>query len=349
MATTAYPGQSNTFVPNVEASNGLLVDYSRNPDSFALNKYIQIQPVSQSKGYYLEMNVEEAGRVLNANLGDHVWPDGQPRPSVEGNTEKHAFKLFDTERYHYGFAVGYKGAEQATWDVLGHQGRMNAQKAMTARTMLVHGILATGLTQTSAVSAISGVSGKWDVSTTARKDIKRSLDYAIEQILLNSLGGSKFEDLILVMAPGCARKISVCQEIVDHIKGSPDALNELKGNLGPNSQYGLPTRLYGLNIVIEDAVKVTNRRGGTKTPAFVMADTVPMIVSRPGALNSPTTAKVPNAAPSFSTITLMTYEDMTVETKADDDDRRHEGRIVDDIDPIVTAPISGFRFTAAVD
>lgn len=348
MATTAFPGQNNTFVPNVEASQGLVIDYSRNPESFPLNQYIQIQPVSQSKGYFVRMNVEEAGRILNANLSDHLWPDGQPRPGIEGNSEKHSFELFDTERYHYGFAVGRKSAEQAAWDVVAHHARIHAQKAMTARTVLVHSILAAGLTQTSAVSSISGVTGKWDVSTTARKDIKRSLDYACEQILLNSLGGVNFGDLILVMSPGCARKISVCQEIVDHIKGSPDALDEIKGNLGPNSQFGLPSRLYGLRVVIENAVKVTNRRGATKAPAFVMSDSVPMIVSRPGSINSPTTARVANAAPSFSTLTLFAYEDMTVETKDDADDRRHEGRIVDDIDPVVTAPISGFYFTAAV-
>ena len=90
MATTAFPGQQNTYVPNVEASQGLVIDYSRNPNSFALNKYIQVQPVSQSKGYFVRMNVEEAGRLLNSNLSDHLWPDGDDEPSGEGQTEKHA-------------------------------------------------------------------------------------------------------------------------------------------------------------------------------------------------------------------------------------------------------------------
>lgn len=350
MAATAYPGQNNTFVPSTEASGNLMVDFSRNPDSFPLNKYIQVVPVEKSVGYYTEMSVEEAGRVLNSNLADHMWPDGQERPSVEGNTEKHAFKLFETERYHYGFAIGQKSAEQASWDIVAQHARIHAQKAMTARTYRMLTAILAGLTQTAAVpGGITGVTGTWDVSTTARKDIKRSLDYAIEQIMLNSLGAiNNWNDLRLVMSPGCAKKISVCQEIVDHIKGSPDALDEIKGNLGPNSQFGLPSKLYGVPIVIENTVRVSNRRGGTKTPAFALADATPFIVFRPGGLNSPTTARVANSAPTFCTATLFTYEDMTVETKDDVDNRRVEGRIVDDYDEIITSTISGFKFTTAV-
>lgn len=349
MAATAYPGQNNTFVPSTEASGNLLVDFSRNPDSFPLNQYCQVIPVQKSVGYYTEMNVEECGRVLNSNLADHMWADGQERPSVEGNTEKHSFKLFETERYHFGFAVGYKASEQAGWDVIAQHARVHAQKAMTARTIRVLAAVASGFTSVAVTSGITGVTGTWDVSTTARKDIKRSIDYAVEQIMLNSIGAiNNWNDLRLVISPGCAKKIAVCQEIVDHIKGSPDALDEIKGNLGPNAQFGLPKKLYGVPLVIENTVKVTNRRGGTKTPSFALTDSTPFITFRPGSLNSPTTPRVANAAPSFNTVTLFTYEDMTVETKDDVDNRRTEGRIVDDYDEIITSTISGYRFTSAV-
>ena len=56
----AYPGGNNTFVKDLDASGRLITEYSRNPDEFALNSYIQLSNVEKSAGYYLKITPEEA-------------------------------------------------------------------------------------------------------------------------------------------------------------------------------------------------------------------------------------------------------------------------------------------------
>lgn len=349
MAATAHPGGSNTYPVNLEATGYMIVSFSRNPDTFALNRYIQVVPVTKDVGLYTEMGVEAASRVLNANLADRLWADNGKRPSAKGNTEKHAFKEYRTKRYSYGWELGWKGTQQASWDIVAQHNRYNGQNAMTARTQLVHNILASGLTQGLAVTAIPGVTGQWDLSTTARKDIERSLDYAFETIMKATQGAiTNPADLKLVMAPETARRMKVCQEIVDYIKGSPAAIEDVKGKIGPASAFGLPRYLYGYEVVIENAVKTTNKRGGTSSKSFIMDPDKPMLVARPGSLTPPDTPAVEQPAPNFSTLTLFAYEEMTVEQFDDTKHRQSEGYVTDDVAPLVTAPISGFLFTDAL-
>lgn len=345
MAAT-FPGGANTYVPSHEASNSLVVDFSRNPEKFPIAKYAQIVPVDKQVGYYLEMTVEEAGRVLDSEGANYNWPDGAEAPRGNDGTESFDFKPFITQRKAYPYNVGWLASEQAGWDVLAQNGRIYAQKAMTVRTMRTVTVATTtgnyASSHTSAVASIPSVTGKHDISTTARADIKRSLDYAADVIRRDTLSVVEPGDLIFVCSPGYARKISVCQEILDFIKGSPAAKEYLSGQLGPNAQYGLPGVLYGYKVVIEDTVRVTSKKGATKATSYVLDDAKPFMCSRPGGLEGV------YGSPSFSSLTLFAKEEMTVEQKSDPDNRRTKGRVVDDVSPVMTAPVSAFLFTEAV-
>jgi hypothetical protein len=339
----SIPTGTNTYIPSHEATNNMVVDFSRNPDTFPLSKYSQYVPVTENLGRYIEMTVEMAGRIINSNGADMAWPDGVDAPSGAGNREFFQFKGYQTKRYASAFSLGELAAEQAAWDVLAQYARIHAQRMMTLRTQLAVTALAGTAwgANTSAVSSIAGVTGKWDVSTTARKDIKKSLDFAFEIINIATLGAVKQDQMLLLMSPTCARLLSASQEIVDHIKGSPFAKEEIEGGLG-NAVYGLPSTLYGFPVVVEDAVKVTSRKGNTKAASYVLGATTPYLLSRPGELEGV------EGAPSFSTLTTFLKEELTLEQKHERDDRKHVGRCVDDTDTVVTAPISGFAFTAAV-
>lgn len=343
----AFPSQYNTFLPSTEATKHLVVDYSRNPNDFALPQYVQYVPVKKNVGRYIEMTVEMAGRILQTDGADMLWADGADAPAGNANLESFEFKPYLTQRFASAFNIGELAAEQAEWDILAQHARIHAQRMMTLRTQKVVTLLQTSgnwpSAHTSAVSSISGVTGKHDVSTTARKDIKRSLDYGADVIRKATLGAVKPSELVYVVSPGYARKISVSQEIVDHIKGSPAAEEEIKKGLGPNSQYGLPSTLYGYPVRVEDAVKVTSRKGATKATSYIMSDGSPVLVSRVGGLEGV------EGSPSFSTVTLFLKEEMTVESKHDRDNRKHTGRVVDDFDEVLTSAISGFLFTSAVD
>jgi len=346
MAAVFPGGSTNTYVPNTAATNNMVVDFSRNVKSFSLNKYCQIVPVTKDVGYYTLMTIEEAGRILDTTMANHIWADGEEAPSDRGRTESFQFVPYQTKRYVYNFRLGKKAAEQASWDILAQHGRIKAQQAMTARTQLLITLITTGAnwgSNTVAASSVPGATGKWDVSTTARTDIKRSINYAVEQIMKATLGAVSYDDIKLVISPGCARLISVSQEIVDYLKQSPESLAYIKGDTGPNAQYGLPAKLYGCELVIENAVKVTSRKGATRAASYVMADTVALILARPGGLVAPTDS---NTVPRFSAVSIFMYEEMSVESKYDPDNRLERGRVVEDFAAAITAQAAGYLITA---
>lgn len=341
--TPVYPGGSNTYIPNHRATNGLVIGYSRNVKDFALNSYIQIKPVSEDQGRYLRITAEEAGRILDSDLSDFVWPDGADRPQNNDGTELFAFDGYRTKRYDFSYRLGRKANQQAAWDIAKTHQNIKAQQCMTGRTVRVHSVLAANSSweanHRKDVATIGTNAGTWAASTTVRQDIKRSLNYAAEQIMLSTLSVVKKKDLRLVMSPNTAHAISECQEVVDYIKASPEAYGQIKGG-GRWSQWGLPDSLYGFEIVVEDAVKVTSRRGAaTATRSFVCPDTVAYLISRPGELVAPA-----GDGPNFSTICYFAYEEMTVEEFDDDKNRRLDGHVVDDGVPVQTASVSGFKF-----
>lgn len=348
MAST-YPAQFNTYVADHEASGRLTVTYSRNPKKFPLNKYIKLTPVTKSRGYYLVMDFDTASRITDDGR-EFAFPDGARAPREIDNLDPHEFLEFRCQRYAYSWELGNLTIDEASWDIDNQYDDKNAQLAMTSRTKKVVDILTTAgnydAAHTAAVTAISGVTGTWDASTTARQDIQRSLNYAVEKVMLATDSVVKHEDLQLVISPGLARRIRECQEIVDYLKGSPFALEQIKGSLSgenPNSAFGLPSHLYGVELVVEDTVVTTSRRGATRAKSFVMPDAKPVLTSRPGVLEGK------YGGPEFSTVTVFIAEEMTVERFRDDQmDRLTYGRVVENFVAKMTSSISGFLFTGAV-
>ncbi|QDU97529.1 hypothetical protein [Lignipirellula cremea] len=344
----AFPAGGNVFVKDHRATGALVVDYSRNMNDFALNRYVQIRNVAKESGYYLEMTVEEAGRVLNTDLVDFVWPDGQDRPLRNEGTESFNFKAYQTQRYDYGFNLGDKAVDQADWDIVAGHSRIKAQQAMTARTQLALAALTNtdnyDASHTSDVDAISGNTGSWAESTAALQDIKRSLNHAAKIIKRDTLGAVKARDLKLVLGPDTAMEVAQSPEVVEHIKHSQHSLAQIRGEQpGRNVEFGLPDFLYGYEVAVEDAVKVTTHKGASSvTRSYLLGSGEALLVARPGDLMAP------GGGPSFSTIMIFAYEELTVETLHDQRNRRTEGHVVDDISVVMTAPATGFYFTSAV-
>ncbi len=341
------PSGSNTFVQDHESSGRLVINFSRNPNQFPLNRYIQIIPVKKVAGYYLNMTVEEAGRLLSTDGREFNWPDGADSPSGTDGTEFFDFLPFKTQRKAYAVRLGQQSVDQASWNISDQHLAIKAQQAMSSRTQDVATALTTtsnyASTNYSAASAISGNSGTWAASTTARQDIKRSLNYAAQVIMQNTLSAVKASDLRLVIGPADAAAMAECQEIVDHIKGSPDALAQVRGELpGKNVIFGLPDKLYGFEVVVEDSAKVTTRKGATTSRSFIWPTGTAVMCSQVGGLVGVADA------PNFSTACLFIYEkeEMLVEKQFDSWNKRYDARVVDNRQANVIAPAAGFVFTS---
>jgi hypothetical protein len=347
------PGGSNTFVPSHEASNKLIVEYARNPKSFVVTEYTQLIKTPKNTGYYLVLNIDEAGRVLNDQGKEYNWADGENAPSGRDGTSEHVFLPFLTNRRAYPFTLGDLAVDQATWDIIAAHAARHAQKAMTVRTMdAVKAATTTGNHIASHIIDVTSYSddtgsntGTWAASTSARQDIKRSIHGAIQVMLDDTLAAIDVDDLKLVMSSTLAQAIAQSQELVDYLRGSPDALSQVRGELrssNPNAEFGLPEKLYGVKLCVEKTRRVTSKRRATRAVSEVLAADTPFLVARPGSLEGH------YGAPSFSAITNFIYEEMTTETKHDKDNRRTAGRVVENFVHVVTAKEAMCMFQNAI-
>lgn len=340
-------GNNNTYIPDHAASGRMVVEFSRNPKEFPLPNYVQYRKVTKQRGFYLKIDQRQAGRLVGGELVDFVWPDGTPRPDTRANGMEFNFHDFQTIRRDFGQPIGDLAREQADFEVENVQEGIEAQQAMTARTLDVHTALALSANWDAAhrlaVTSIPGVSGTWDAALSTNLFIKKSLNYGALRIIKSTLGKVRRKDLILVLNPTVAVAISETQEIVDHIKQSPDAYSQLEQGTGRWSEWGLPNKLYGFPVVVEDTVMVTTPKGATtQTESFVMGDAVAYLLSRPGGLMSK------GGGPSFSTVTLFAKEEMTVQRKHDEWNRLINIHVVDDIGTGLTATAAGFSFQSVL-
>lgn len=341
----AYPAggpQGNTYVPSFEASGELVVSFSRNPKDFALNSYVTLTPTEKSTGYFLRISPDNAMRILSTTGADTTWADGNDAPTGTWNTEAFEFAPFLTKRHAYPFRLGYKAVEQAVWKILAAHAAMAAQQAMTDRTIEVNALLdATGNYPTGHYATATAQGGGFlSDGTAANPIILRALNACAFKIQKDTGGIVRPRDLVLVVNPELANAMAASQEIHTYLAQSPAALAQVRGDVpSQNGLWGLPDTVYGYRVAIEDAVKVAQLKGATADPGYIKDDNTAWLVARPGQLVGT------EGAPSFSTAHIFVYEEMTVESKDDPDNRRHQGRVVDDRGAVMISGLSGFLIT----
>ena len=342
---TGYISPNAGYIPNWEASGKIIVDFSRNPTDFALPKYAQYVKTPKQVGYFLQITPDNAARIINTDLAEFRWPDGQPRPMGNDNHKEFQFVKFSTDRYAFPFTLGNLTIEQADWNVTAMYSRMAAQQAMTGRGVRVLTLATTGAnwpTTHTATATVAG-GGKWDVATSTTPYIKKSLMTAALQINKDTLGVVKPKDLHLVINPTLAAAMANSQEIIDQVKQAANTINLIRGEDRANNVGGwlLPDNLYGFPVVIEDCVRVSSRPGAaTPTIAYQMPDTVALLCAQVGGLDGL------YGAPNFSTVQVFMEEEMTVETFDDTLNRRLIGSVVENYVEALVSTASGYLFTA---
>jgi hypothetical protein len=354
MATSASSGEiglgggANTFVPSFSPATGQIqVEFTRSPNRFAITRYAQLVPVQQMAGYFLRIDEEETVRIVGN--ADFVWPLGEDRPT--GINNDFEFWKFVTQRFQTSFSLPDETAKQASWDVVASHARIAAARMMTLRTKRAADMLSTAGNYAATYTSFNAANGAGHYSTstalingvataasgTYADGIQVLFRTAIEKIVLATAGVVGPNDIVAVMNPATARKIAATDGVRDYIKNTPHALNFLTGDQ-TFATYGLPSTLFGIGgLVVDDSVYVSTRKSATTagTKKFFFGDTTPAIafVSRPGGM-------VANEGPSFSTVSIFAYEDMTVETMADPWNRRLRGSVVDNSAIEMTAPLA---------
>jgi len=340
-----YPGGHNIYVPSHEASGGLITGFSRNPKKFPLLRYIKLIPVKKEVGYYLRITAEEAGRVVN--LMDSVWPLGHEAPTGDENLESFQYSPYATTRRVYPYAIPTETVDQADWKVEVIMAGIQAAKAMTTRTKLVWNALTTAASWEGNTDTATNLgSGKWDAGSSTNLYIKNTFDAVSEAILKATLSVVQRADLVCVVNPATARKMSSSPEIRDYVKQTMGAIMIQRGedeSLVGEDRWGLPPVLYGIKMVIENTTVVTSAKGATRAASYVVPAGVAVFLARPGSLLGI------EGIPEFSTAQMFSYEEMSAENKQDVDNRRYLGRFIDNFSTNLVAPASGYYVTACND
>lgn len=342
-----FPSGTNTFIPSFDATGHLVVAFSRDPKSFALNQYATITPVKKDTGYYLRVTAEVAARIANTDyLREFVWHDGDDAPDGNWQTESFSWFKYATQRLTFPFRLGYKSNEQADWKILALHAEIAAQLAMTARSvqtivkMTTAGSYDTGHSDTATNIGGGFLSAGTADGSAPGYTIKKAFNAMAQKIQLDTLGVIKPNQLVVVLSPKLADPISRSKEIHAYLKESPAALAQVRGDVeSQNGKWGLPDHLYGYRLIIEDTVRVSSKKGDTKAVDYAMSSNDLVMLARPGGLVSAA------GGPNFGTVSLFMYEEMTVEQRDDPDNRRIKGRVVEDYIPEVVAPASGYYLT----
>ena len=317
--STMYAGANNVFVPAFDTQAKLIVNYSRDPKKYVINNLMTITTVDKPIGKYMRIKPETQGQVTSNTGNSSRWADGAPRPLMLETGQKFEWLEYFAERYIRDFPIGYATEENAVWDIVATQSGALANQLMSLRAFDFYTVIqdtsnyVTG--NFSAVTSIPGVAGTWDAATITARYIQKSIRYAISQVVKSTMNAVTADDLVLVVGPTVAGKMAESGEVADYLAQNPDATRYIQGELFQKqlAQYGLPPRLYGVNIMVDPLVLDESSLGATSNKVFAPGDTSAYLIARPGSLNG-------NAGgSSFSFVHNFMWKDAEMATEIIDD------------------------------
>lgn len=354
-ATSGYLPMASQYV----------VSFARKKEKFPLNRYVQYVEAPAPSFFYYEVDRDQMVRVRG--LGLHVWADGAERPLRRDNQFAHRTKQAFCVRYDWNTVVGDVALEMAQkqWDAKKVYLQGLTSQAMTGRTLNVWQGLSTatdawaGLDSTTLwtdnaptnvadVNALNGGAGPWNTASADEANvsymaIRKSLLEAANRIFLQTNGAVEWKDLRLVVSPNVAKAMSNTAEIREYWKYGPFARDAVEKVGNYNVQYGLPPELYGIEVVVEDSMYLSDAPTAGMTAnstnrSFIKNDTCAVILSRPGAVDA-------QIGPSFSTFQVYWHggNQLSVETFAEPIDKRTRFHVTDYYTPTATALVSGFK------
>lgn len=350
MPTPAYISFSNAFIPE---ATGQAIAYVRDKSQFKLNEYVQLVNAPEPQVAYAVLDPDQPVRVVTDQ--EFAWPDGQPRPRPQNNTGNFVWNLVTVNRRNYGYMVGEQALSTAKgWNPKAFFNAQILNQAMTnvtQRFITLAETVANWGSNTADANTLNGGAGTWDKGSNDPASpnflaIKKSTLTALKAVVLATNGMVKQNDLILVISPGLAEAAANTSEIHSYLEKQERAIKVLEGEEpNINASWGLPSKLYGFKLVIEDAVRVTERPNAAGTPAstnrvFVKSDKSAVICSRPGGLDGN------YGSPSFSTFQRYFWKyEMAVESFQEAKDKLYECHVVDQFVEVLAAQRAGFLIT----
>ncbi len=155
------------------------------------------------------------------------------------------------------------------------------------------------------------------------------------------------EDLRCVVSPPLALDMANSGEMTDYLKGSPFAKEVQQGRENfKNSKWGLPQYYGGIEFIVEDASRVSERPNAAGTAAtanrnYIKGSSNAVLLSRQGGLDGV------EGTQSFSTLQIDYYKyELAVEERHDPWQKRYDGRVLDQFKEVLAATRAGYDITS---
>lgn len=352
--TLRYGSATNGFIPEWA---GQIIAFVRQPDKFKINKYIQLVPSDEPIGVYSILSRDESVRVVTSE--EFVWMDGADMPSGDAYGSRFDTDTFTCQRYAFPWNVGNVTEQTArVWKPrLTHMVEATS-KCMTHRTWKIVTTMTTSTnwpsSQTADANTINGGHGRFDLGSDDPNSgnylaFKRGLLGMAQQINLYTNSVVTIDMLRFIMSPKDARKIGQSPEMTNYLRESPFAKEEMSNPGGAvNELWGLPKTYAGIELVVEDATRVSERptvAATTTTEATSNRDYIfpagsGVMMSQVGGLDGELGGK------NFSTMQMYYWRDLLrVKAEYDQWNEKIKGAVVDYFTPKLAAPYSGFLCT----
>lgn len=335
------PGGQDTYVPLLELSGNLMIEYARNlhHTSLAINRACRVTPVKNTYGTYLQFNPLDLARNVNIPY-DPDWAPGTLRPTGFESNLQFKTLTFRCDRKNHGKTLDKLGVDLANWPIMKAHTEALAQDAMTYRAIKVYNKMfdstqydATHVFSATTASGTGFLSG----GTIADPRIKNAFDYAARIIMKDSMGKVQFGGLSVLMNHNTALKLSSTRELREYLAQQVNSEAQLRLDRGKslNDAFGLPDRLYGYNVIVDSLFySAVNKGNASLSGTPVIADNQILVCLADGP------QEVPEGAPSYNTCHVFSYEEMTVESTEDTRNRLVFLDIVNNFTPEIVAPVT---------
>lgn len=354
----SFTSGTNGFIAGFNGSmtEKLIVDFARDWKKCPVMGLADVITSDLPAGNYVRIKPDPQGQLIDSP-NTYLFPDNMPSPDRGDNRREHEFQTWVANRYQYSAWVGDLEKQFTAWDIeaqvtndLGNQAMLNRALqfytlAGTAGTYTDAG--GTSVNHTATSTSLGG--GQWDAGTSANRYIQKTFAAVIQALTKATVNGlMDLNDLYCVISPVVADQMARSQEIADGYHRQQDFSDYMQYELYQNqmARYGLPPKLYGINLVVDPWIIRTTKIGATATKTFVPESGSAkgaFFMVKPGGIKS---ASGGRSHGSFAFFTVK-GEEMRTENIPWPIDRRTKIMTTDMFAVACTAPASAYLVTAA--
>lgn len=355
----SFASATNGFIAgfNGGMTEKLIVDFSRNWKECPVMGLADVVTSDLPAGFFVRIKPDPQGQLIDSP-NTYLWPDNTPSPDRGDNRREHEFQEWVAKRYQYSAWVGDLEKQFTAWDIeaqvtndLGNQAMLNRAKqfytlAGTAGTYTDAG--GTGVNHTDTATNLGG--GQWNAGTSANRYIQKTFASVIMALTKATVNGLvNLDDLYCVISPVVADQMARSQEVADGYHRQQDFSEYMQYSLYANqmARYGLPPKLYGVNLVVDPWIERTSKVGATATKTFVGeggSAKAAYFMVKPGGIKSASGGRAHGSFAFF----VVKNEEMKTENIPWPIDRRTKVMCTDMFDVKCVAHSSAYLVTAAV-